>query len=194
MLTNILIAGVGGQGIILLSDVLGNAAISSGLSVRGSETHGMAQRGGSVVAHVRIGEARSPLIPRGRADYLLALEPLEALRYLDYLKEGCLAAVSTSPIPPASVHAKVAGYPCVEEVLEELSEYAEVFRVNALKLAKRAGAVLTANVVMLGALSALPGFPLDAQTLRESVASRVPPKTVEMNLKAFNLGREAVKG
>ncbi len=194
MIANLLIAGVGGQGIILLSDVLGNAAISSGLSVRGSETHGMAQRGGSVVAHVRIGRVRSPLIPRGRADYLLALEPLEALRYLDYLGERCHAVVSTSPVPPASVHAKVAGYPDVQALLAELSEYAEVYPVEARELAKRAGSVLTANTVMLGALSALPGFPLSARVLRDSIASRVPPKTLDMNLRAFNLGRRAVKG
>ena len=194
MITNLLIAGVGGQGIILLSDVLGSAAIRSGFGVRGSETHGMAQRGGSVVAHVRIGDARSPLIPKGKADYLLALEPLEALRYLDYLSERCTAVVSTAPIPPASAYSRVAGYPRVDEALKELSQYAEVYPVDALALAKRAGSVVTANVVMLGALSALPGFPIEEDVLKESIASRVPPKTIEMNLTAFNLGRRAVKG
>ncbi len=194
MLTNVLIAGVGGQGIILLSDVLGNAAIRSGLGVRGSETHGMAQRGGSVVAHIRIGNARSPLIPKGRADYLVALEPLEALRYLDYLAEHCIAVVSTTPIPPASTHGKVAGYPSVKAILDELSEYAEVYPIDALALAKRAGSVLTGNLVMLGALSALRGFPLEQEVLKESIASRVPPKTIDMNLTAFKLGRKAVKG
>lgn len=193
MITNVLIAGVGGQGIILLSDVLGRAAIRSGLGVRGSETHGMAQRGGSVVAHVRLGDAKSPLIPRGRAEYLLALEPLEALRYLDYLAEHCQAVISTTPLPPASVHGTVAGYPGVELILQELSRYAEVHPVDALSLAKRAGSVLTANVVMLGALSALRGFPLKEEILKESIAQRVPPKTVEMNLTAFKLGRRAVR-
>ncbi len=194
MLTNVLIAGVGGQGIILLSDVLGNAAIRSGYGVRGSETHGMAQRGGSVVAHIRIGDARSPLIPRGRADYLVALEPLEALRYLDYMAEHCISVVNSTPIPPASTHGRVAGYPSVEAILEELSGYAEVFPVDALALAKRAGSVLTANVVMLGALSALKGFPIKQKVLEESIAARVPPKTINMNLTAFKLGRKAVKG
>ncbi len=187
-----LIAGVGGQGILLISNILGRAAILQGYRVRGSEVHGMAQRGGSVVAHVRIGDVHSPLIPEGEADYLIALEPLEALRYLNYLREGCKALISTFMIPPALSAGKIGAYPKLDDIIEYLSRYADVYPVDAFSLAKKAGSALTMNVVMLGALSKL-GFPLPEEALIQAMLSLVPEKTREMNLKAFELGKSAVK-
>ncbi len=193
MIKNILIAGVGGQGILLISNILGKAAISQGLNVRGSETHGMAQRGGSVVSHVRIGEANSPLIPEGEADYFVALEPFEALRYLNYLGSNCTALVSTFRIVPSIVQSSIGRYPPLEEILGNLEDHAEVIPIDTISLAKKAGSPLTANVVMLGALSTLRDFPLKEEVLKEALLSLVPPRTRDMNLKAFELGKEAVE-
>lgn len=189
---NVLISGVGGQGILLISNILGKAAIMQGYKVRGSEVHGMAQRGGSVVAHVRIGDVYSPLIPEGEADYLLALEPLESLRYLNYLKQGCRALISSFTIPPALSISKIGRYPELDSIVKNLEKYAQVYIVDALSLAKQAGSVLTMNVVMLGALSALE-FPIPEDILIQAMLSLVPEKTREINLKAFELGKRFIK-
>ncbi len=193
MIKNILIAGVGGQGILFISNVLGKAAIAQNLSVRASETHGMAQRGGSVVSHVRIGSARAPLIPHGEADYLVALEPVEALRYLSYISKKCRGLVSTFRIVPSAAQAGIGIYPPLEDILENLMSYAEVFPVDAYNLAKRAGNPLTGNTVMLGALSTMEDFPLRQDVLKETLLSQVSPETADINLRAFELGRKAIK-
>lgn len=180
MIYNLLIVGVGGQGIILVSDIIANAALKSGLCVKKSETHGMAQRGGSVVTHSRISdtEVYSPLIPKGAADMLLAFEPVEALRYADYLKAGAKVVVNTNPI-------KVGNYPEMEKVLEELKKLGDVTFVDATKLATEAGNPMTQNTVMLGAASK--NLPVKKEMLLQSIKENVK-RALEENLKAFESG------
>lgn len=189
---DLVIVGVGGQGAILASDIVGLAAVSSGLPVMASETHGMAQRGGSVENHVRLDCRYGSLIPAGRADAVLALEPAEALRAAEYLSPEGVVVVNTNPILPITVLSGSSGYPDVGDMLDELrNRCRQVVALDADGLAVQAGHALTANVVMIGALS---GFlPLETSVLEESIKSLVPPKTVDVNLKAFRLGREFAK-
>jgi indolepyruvate ferredoxin oxidoreductase beta subunit len=193
MKTDILITGVGGQGILLTSTVLGRAAIKAGLKVRSTETHGMAQRGGGVVSHLRIGDVFSPMIPKGEADFLIAFEPLEAIRNADYLREGCHAVVNTEPIIPAGSKKKIGPYPPVEEIIIKLFEFSQVIPIDATKLAREAGSPLTLNIVLLGAVAALEDFPLGEEALLDTIKSSVPPKSLDTNMKAFELGMREVK-
>ncbi|NOZ77334.1 MAG: indolepyruvate oxidoreductase subunit beta [Euryarchaeota archaeon] len=193
MRTDILISGVGGQGILLTTHLIGTAAISMGLKVMGAETHGMAQRGGSVVSHVRIGDVHGPLIPKKGADFLIAFEPLEAARQAEFLKDGGRCIMNTEPVPPVGAKKDIGPYPNVEDMVMALMEFAEVYPIDASALARKAGSPLTLNVVLLGAASACEGFPVDMETLQETISSSVPPKTVDMNLKAFRLGREEIE-
>ncbi len=183
---NILIVGVGGQGILLISDIVSKAALKQGLYVKKSETHGMAQREGSVITHVRIsdGEVFSPLIPRGSADMILAFEPLEALRYLDYLRKDSVFIVNKNPV-------NVKNYPPLEDVLRAVEKQKNSVLVDAKKLAMEAGHPLTQNIVMLGAGSRY--MPIDSGILRKTIKSGVK-RAVEENLKAFELGFNAGSG
>jgi indolepyruvate ferredoxin oxidoreductase beta subunit len=185
---NVLIVGIGGQGVILASNVLGEACIAEGITVRCSETHGMAQRGGSVESHVRIGEKYSPLIPPGTADLILAFELLEALRYRHYLREGGTILANDHLIVPTSVYVQKLPLPLREEIIERLGESS--FIIDARELAREAGSPLTLNMVMVGAAS--PFLPLDKASLETGLKAWVPPKTIDMNLKAFEGGRAAV--
>ncbi|MDD1678455.1 MAG: indolepyruvate ferredoxin oxidoreductase subunit beta [Methanomicrobiales archaeon] len=185
---NVLIVGIGGQGVILASNVLGEACIAEGVPVRCSETHGMAQRGGSVESHVRIGSKYSPLIPPGTADLILAFELLEALRYRHYLKEGGTVLANDHLIVPTSVYVQKLPLPAREEIIAQLRENA--FVIDARALALEAGSPLTLNIVMVGAAS--PFLPLQTSSLEAGVRTWVPPKTLDMNLKAFEHGRAAV--
>jgi indolepyruvate ferredoxin oxidoreductase beta subunit len=188
---DLLITGVGGQGAILASDIIGKAAVSSGLPIRAAETHGMAQRGGSVVNHIRIGEDLGSMIPKKGADLMLALEPMEALRYVDFLKDGGVVIVNTQPIIPVTVTSGLAKYPDVQEVLDVLSEKYIVKAFNADELAYEAGSRLAMNVAMVGAVSGY--LPIPKETLIESVKALVPQKTIEVNIRAFEMGRQQVE-
>ncbi|HTZ17839.1 MAG TPA: indolepyruvate oxidoreductase subunit beta [Dissulfurispiraceae bacterium] len=187
-ITSVLFAGVGGQGIILASTVLAKCAFNLGLMVKQSELHGMAQRGGSVISHVRFGkEVYSPLIPKGRADYLVALEELEGLRYNFYLKPGGTIILNKKRVVPPTADPVKNPYP--EDVKEQLgmSQF-KIVEMDALEIAKNVGNPKVENVIIIGALSTyMEDFPLDAweQAVRESV----PPKTVEINIRAFREGR-----
>lgn len=181
MKCDVIIVGVGGQGILLTSNVIAQAALDSGFDVKKSETHGMAQRGGSVVTHVRIGkEVHGALIPKGGADILIAAEPVEALRYMDYLSPEGKAIVNSRPI-------KVPGYPAEDAVLAELKEQGALV-IDAADLAVKAGHVLTQNIVLVGAASR--HLPVNEEALKGAVRSIVSKK-VEENLKAFELGSKA---
>ena len=182
---DILIVGVGGQGTLLASRVLGKYALDKGFDVKLSEVHGMAQRGGSVMTYVRIGEKiASPIIDEGRADLILAFEKLEALRYLHYLKEGGETLYSTQEIMPMPVVTGAAEYPQgIEALLPGTG-------VDALALALEAGNAKAANSVMLGALCKKMG--LDRQAFEETLLASIPQKTIDMNKKAFELGYSAV--
>lgn len=182
---NVLIVGVGGQGTLLASRVLGKYALDEGYDVKLSEVHGMAQRGGSVMTYVRIGEKiASPIIDEGQADLILAFEKLEALRYAHYLKEGGEVLYSTQEIMPMPVVTGTAQYPQgIEAKLRGTG-------VDALGLALQAGNAKAANSVMLGALCKKLGY--EREKFEAALLSSIPQKTVEMNKKAFDLGYEAV--
>lgn len=188
---DLLITGVGGQGAILASDIIGKAAVVSGLSIRAAETHGMAQRGGSVVNHIRLGTYLGSMIPKKGADIMLALEPMEAVRYLDFLKDGGVIIVNTHPIIPVTVTSGLAKYPDVQEILDVLSEKYVVKAVNANELAYEAGSRLAMNVVMVGAVSGY--LPIPKEALLESVKALVPKKTIEINVRAFEMGRGKIE-
>jgi indolepyruvate ferredoxin oxidoreductase, beta subunit len=187
---DLLITGVGGQGAILASDIIGKAAVAAGLPIRAAETHGMAQRGGSVVNHIRIGENFGSIIPKKGADLMLALEPMEAVRYLDFLKDGGVVIVNTQPVLPVTVTSGLAKYPDVSEILDVLSEKYIVKAFNADELASEAGNRLSMNVAMVGAVSDY--LPIPKENLLMSIKALVPQKTVEINLKAFEMGRRKV--
>lgn len=188
---DLLITGVGGQGAILASDIIGKAAVTAGLPIRAAETHGMAQRGGSVVNHIRVGNDYGSMIPKKSADLLLALEPMEAVRYLDFLKDGGIIIVNTQPIIPVTVTSGLTKYPEVSGILDFLSEKYIVKAFNADEVAFEAGNRLAMNVVMVGAVSSY--LPISKEILLESVKALVPEKTIEVNLKAFEMGRQKVE-
>lgn len=187
---NLIIVGVGGQGTILASDIVGLAAVNSGLPVRASETHGMAQRGGSVINHVRLDCEYGTLIPEGAADALVGLEPAEALRNIGFLSPDGVVVVNTNPILPISSLSGSTAYPDVDLILAELKQRCrQLVAVDADAIAGRAGNILTANVVLIGALSVF--LPLYIGIIESSIRSLVPPRTIEANLAAFRLGRKA---
>jgi indolepyruvate ferredoxin oxidoreductase beta subunit len=183
--TNVFICGVGGQGILLASEILSEVALGKGLDVKKSEVHGMAQRGGAVVSHVRFGEkVHSPVIADGEADLLVSFEKMEALRWLHSLRPGGTLIVNSQEIVPSGLDE----YPRdVEERLR--SRVPGLLSVDALALAREAGNIRAVNTVMLGAFSACLEF--DEAEWRKAIETRVPPKTVETNLRAFELGRAA---
>ncbi len=189
---DLVIAGVGGQGTILASDIIGRAAVREGLSIRAAETHGMAQRGGSVVNHIRIGCTLGSMIPLGGADVLLALEPSEALRYLDYLAEDGVVIVNTEPILPVTVTSGLCSYPDVGEIMASLQRKRKVVGFNATQLAIEAGNAQAMNVIMVGSISNY--LPLSPDIMLDCVRELVPPKTVDVNVRAFELGRLAAQG
>lgn len=195
---DLIVAGVGGQGSILLSHILGEAAMKMGdsLRVRIGETFGAAMRGGSVSSHVRIGlEVYGPLIRKGGADVVLALEPLEGLRVgTDYLKNDGIAILNSRPLYPMDVNIGVCKYPHLQVIEKELKNIgADVFFLDATEIAVEAGNAKAANVVMLGALSTLGSLPVDEESLLYAVKQRVPQKALENNLSAFKMGQEAMK-
>ena len=188
--TNILIVGVGGQGTLLASVLLGNLALDKDYDVKLSEVHGMAQRGGSVVTHVKISEdgVNSPLIEEGDADVIIAYEELEAYRWLPYLKKGGTMYVNTQQWLPMPVVMGQAKYP--EDIMETLEKNAaKVKAFDALKIAEECGSVKAVNVVLLGAASN--DLPFDEDAWIKVIEENVKPKFVDLNKKAFELGRNA---
>lgn len=192
---NIYISGVGGQGIIKTSIVMGEAAMKMDKPVVMSEIHGMAQRGGVVSTELKIGPASSPIIPEGEADLLLAFEPLEALRAIGKISNNGYVVTNTSPIMPFNISASKYPYPEINIILEDLASRSDkLFALDALGMAKNAGHVLSLNMVMLGGAAAVPGFPVDKTLLLESMRDNLPPKSLNINLKAFESGFQFVKG
>ncbi|HJJ37390.1 MAG TPA: indolepyruvate oxidoreductase subunit beta [Methanocorpusculum sp.] len=187
---DVLIVGIGGQGTILASNVLGDACVIEGRHVRGAETHGMSQRGGSVETHIRIDGKFGSLIAPGTADLLIAFDVLEAVRYRHFLKPDGVMVVNREIVVPTSVFSGKQPVPTIDEVEAELKAgSAKVILVDATGIAAKAGNPLAANIVLLGAAS--DKLPLAAESLSEAVRRNVPPKTVQINEKAFDLGKEA---
>lgn len=186
--TNIMIVGVGGQGVILASEIISLAALKEGLDVKKSEVHGMAQRGGSVVSNVRFGEkVHSPLISKGEANILLAFEKLEALRWVDHLEENSTIVTNTQRIDPLPVALGKAKYPA--DVLDKLKETNhKVISVDALNIARQVGNQKVINTVLLGALCKEVG--ISEESFMEALKERVPQGTIDINTTAFEKGSE----
>lgn len=185
---DILIVGIGGQGTILASNILGEACLIEQRPIKGAETHGMAQRGGSVESHIRIDGVFGPLIAPGQADLLISFDLLEAVRYSHYLKPSGTAIVNRQLVLPTSVYTQKLMPPTEDELVAGLQKY-DLRLLDADRLASEAGSPLSQNVVMLGAASRV--MPLKPESLLEAVKRLVPKKTVEINAKAFELGRAA---
>jgi indolepyruvate ferredoxin oxidoreductase beta subunit len=186
--TNILTVGVGGQGVILASDILAAVMMRAGHDVKKSEVHGMAQRGGSVTSHVRFGpKVYSPIIRKGEVDILFSFEQLETLRYLDFLGETSVILVNNQKILPPSVTMGKDVYPA--DIPERLRErYPRFTLVNALDAARDAGSIKAVNTALIGALSNC--FSIEDRLWQEVIASMLPAKLIELNLRAFALGRQ----
>ena len=182
---NIMIVGVGGQGTLLTSIILGGLAMDAGFDVKLSEVHGMAQRGGSVVTYVRYGEeVAEPIVEEGCADVIIAFERLEAMRYAHFLKKGGALVVNDQRIDPMPVVIGAAQYP--DNILEKLGEEFTVYAVDAMEEAKKLGNAKTFNIIVLGVAARHMEFSKE-QWMRV-IERTVPPKTVELNKKAFEVG------
>ncbi|MEA2089780.1 MAG: indolepyruvate ferredoxin oxidoreductase subunit beta [Thermoproteota archaeon] len=192
---NIVLAGVGGQGILLAAEILGTASIKEGFNVRVSEIHGMAQRGGAVVSHVRIGgEVYAPTTTEGKADIILGLEPLEALRNITFASEKTMVLLNTERLLPGVLFSQENSYPNLQTIIEKIRMFtSNVLTLDAADLAKKAGNILTRNTVMLGGLAATQTLPIKTGNLKEAISELVPKKYLETNLRAFKLGCETVK-
>ena len=184
---NIMIVGVGGQGSLLASKLLGHLLLAQGYDVKVSEVHGMSQRGGSVVTYVRYGDkVYSPVIDQGEADFIVSFELLEAARWLSYLKKDGIIVTNTQQVDPMPVITGAAQYP--EDLVEKLKATgAKVDALDCLKLAQEAGSAKAVNIVLLGRLSHY--FDLSVEAWMASLEANVPAKFLEMNKKAFELGR-----
>ncbi len=187
---NFLLAGVGGQGTLLASDILAEVGLHVGLDAKKSEVHGMSQRGGVVTSHVRWGEkVYSPLCEKGKVDILIAQELLEALRFVDYLRPGGTAILSHHRIPPTSTVFGSVPYPAEDQVMQAFQERAgKVLLIDAVEIAEQMGNRRAANTVLLGALASQLDVPMEAWL--EVVLARVPQKYKEVNRKAFMAGYE----
>ncbi len=191
MKQDIILAGVGGQGILSIAFVIDNAALKEGLNFKQAEVHGMAQRGGAVQSHLRLSDGYiwSDLISRGEADLILSVEPLEALRYLEYLSPQGKLISSSSPF------INIPDYPPIEEVLKKIKEINGSLLIDSERLAREAGSTKAQNMVMLGAAS--PYLMLKKENIEEYISLLFRPrgeKLVEINLKAFERGWQAAKG
>jgi indolepyruvate ferredoxin oxidoreductase beta subunit len=190
----IFLTGVGGQGTLLASRVLGEAALAAGLNPLVSETHGMAQRGGIVVSTVVLGKLKSPLISPGEADVLLGFEALETFRALDRCHPGTLVIANAAAIVPYPVAIGQAQYPPVEKMFELMApKVGGLLAFDAGASARQAGSALAVNMVLLGALAATECLPFGAEAVLEIIRTRTNPKFLESNLKAFELGAAAAR-
>lgn len=185
---DIVLAGVGGQGVLSLAAVIARGAMNAGLKVRQSEVHGMAQRGGAVLSHMRISDTKIPsdLIPRGAGDMILSMEPLEALRYLEYLAPEGVLVTSGDPVT------NIPSYPGIEGLYKEIRELKRSRIVESGRLAKEAGSSRAVNTVMIGAASEF--LPLEPEVLEKAIRemfARKGEEIAETNVRAFRLGREA---
>ncbi len=193
---NIITVGVGGQGLMLLSNIIGNACIDAGLSIRTAETHGLAQRSGSIYTHVRIGrKILSPLIPYGEANVMVAMEAIEALRNCEFLAKNATIILNDyiwQPVQSTFRRVLAKGevpYLSVDQIIQKLTTITnKIIRVNANAIAEQAGNALASNVVLLGALGKIPGFPLKQEQIVTAIKNVVPESLVQVNLLAFQLG------
>jgi len=190
---NIVLAGVGGQGVITAANILGKAAVKAKVNVFVSEVHGMAQRGGAVNCTVRLGNVSGPLVPTGSADAIVSLEPSEVLRNINLSNKETKIITDITPVIPFTVSTGEDEYPNIDAIFKEISSYSKLYKIDATKIAKDAGAIITKNIVMLGALAALNILPFKKEILLETILENVPSKFKEVNKKAFDGGFKSVK-
>ena len=191
---DLLITGVGGQGVVLASDIIGEAALAAGYDVKKTDTLGMAQRGGSVVSHVRIGhQVWSPLIKEGEVDILVAFEKLEAARWSHYLRSGAIAIVNNHALPPLSVNLGNERYPTDEEIANILRQWSErIYFVDGTSWTRKLGNARTLNMFMLGCVSLF--LPLKVHVWKDSISQQVSPSMRQINIATFDLGRKEMRG
>jgi indolepyruvate ferredoxin oxidoreductase beta subunit len=195
---DIVLVGVGGQGIVMLSNAIGQAALKAGINALTGELHGLSQRSGTVYIHMRVGgDEISPLIPYGEANAIVALEAMEALRYIEYLKDDGVVIMNKRIMHPTIEIANLSkekrtDFIKLEPILDNIQKVSEnVSVIDALDLAKKAGNPLTENAVFIGALSSLSDFPISPEHMKSGLAKVVPKKAIDQNLKAFDLGHQA---
>ncbi|MFZ5945764.1 MAG: indolepyruvate oxidoreductase subunit beta [Bacillota bacterium] len=194
MKLDIIVAGVGGQGNLLASVALANYAMNKGLEVFGTETIGAAQRGGSVVSHMRISDKKiySPLVPQGKADILMGFEPIEAVRNIQFLSPKGKFIINNYPVPTILCNMGMDQYPTEEEILNHLrSRCPQGYVIDASKKATEMGSLMMTNVIMLGALAAVEPF-FDKLELQRIIAELLPKKVLEQNLQAYEEGYKMV--
>ena len=194
---NVIIGGVGGQGNVLASQILGEMLVSQGYVITIGETYGASQRGGAVMSHLRISakDQFSPLIPEGKCDLLIALEPVEGLRILDhYGNPRVMTLLNTRPIHPMDVISGNATYPEVSKVVAKIKELSRrVWTLNATEVALEMGDPIFSNIVMLGALCAIEVLPIHRQGFESVITDLLPSRTLDENMKAFDKGKEVVQ-
>ncbi len=189
---NIIICGVGGNGVILTTRILAEAAMKEGFNVRIVYSHGLAIRGGTVVSYLRIGsDAKGVIMPQRSGDILLAFEPLEALRQMKLLKDNAKVLLNNEPYIGVDAHLGLSDYPEIDEIISKLSKTQELVEIEASKLAIKAGSQVMTNVVMLGSLASSKELPIKRDTLLNAVLDMVPPQTIESNKRAFEYGEQA---
>ena len=192
---SIQIVGVGGQGVLLASMVLGNAAMKEGYKIAMSEVHGMAQRGGSVLCTLRFGDdVISPLEAKGGADLIMGFEPVETCRNMPLGNKDTKVLMNLDPVYPAMVAAGMKEYPKIDDLIAAAKKLNDnVYTLEATSIAIKAGKAVAANAVMIGAVAGIKGFPLKKEVLKETLAENVPQKFLDLNLKAFDLGYDAMQ-
>lgn len=194
MKQDVIFCGVGGQGVVVSSDIFCEAALIDGFDVAKAEIHGMAQRGGSIVAHARVGQkVQAPLIERRKADVIMGFEVLETARALPMLRNDGTVVVNTSYLPPNIAAVSSSNSWNKEKLLEIIRERAHlVYEINAAKIAEELENLLVVNTILLGALSALPETPVKKESFEKAIAGRIKMKYVKLNLQAFQRGRESI--
>jgi indolepyruvate ferredoxin oxidoreductase beta subunit len=191
----IVIMAVGGQGNLLISKILGEAAIQAGIPVQISEVHGMAQRGGVVETDVLLGDISSSTISNGEADILVSFEPLEAVRALSKCNKDSLVITNTAPVLPFTVTSGSAEYPDIEKSMTLVKQKVkDLVTIDAAALAEKAGAAVALNMVMLGVLAQRGQLPLTDEVIKETINTKVKKAFREINIRAFNLGYETASG
>ena len=190
---NLLIIGVGGQGVILASDIMGEVALAAGYDVKKTDTLGMAQRGGSVVSHMRIADrVWSPLVKMGEVDIMIAFEKLEAARWANYLKDGAIVIVNNHALPPLSVNLGNEQYPGDKEITDILAQRSQhIYFVDGTTRAKELGNIRTLNMFMLGCASRF--MPIKVDTWKSGISERMPSKIRQINIAAFEQGRKEIQ-
>ncbi len=191
---NALFTGVGGTGVLTAARILASAALNEGKNVRMGEIHGMAQRGGAVTCSVRIGKnVHGPIIPLGTADLILSVEPIEALRVVQKISANGTIILGQYMITPTAVLLGRANYPSNEEILADLNKFAPVITIDAAKLARKAGSILTINTVLLGTALGLGKIPVQEKSIINAIKDILPQRYHEINISALKKGKNAIQ-